>query len=41
MKLNKEHKTYEDKNAEEHWALCKEHHDRKTLTEEVNPIYRY
>lgn len=22
-------------------ALCKSHHDRKTLTEDINPTYRY
>ena len=22
-------------------SLCKEHHDRKTLTEDINPSYRY
>ena len=21
--------------------LCKEHHDRKTLNEDINPIYKY
>lgn len=26
----------------ENWqALCKEHHDRKTLTEDINPTYHY
>ena len=22
-------------------ALCKQHHDKKTLTEDINPVYRY
>ena len=22
-------------------SLCKEHHDRKTLTEDINPTYSY